>query len=115
MNPSTTTSCRAANSATSTPGGESNGPPPVRDDKLQRRAASLARKGLVFSAERVSEMALLKEAIERSGLSARRFAVQVLIRDERTIRRWLAGDSPIPDAVLRFLTDPDNAGYRRAT
>lgn len=46
---------------------------------------------------------LLQKAIEASGLSARRFATEVLTRDERTIRRWLAGDSPIPKAVVEFL------------
>lgn len=46
---------------------------------------------------------LLRDAIAASGLSARRFAVDVLLRDERTVRRWLAGDSPIPAAVVRFL------------
>lgn len=53
---------------------------------------------------------LIRAAINASGLSARRFAVEVLIRDERTIRRWLAGDSPIPDVVrvrLRELTGTD--------
>jgi hypothetical protein len=47
---------------------------------------------------------ILAKAIEASGLSARRFATEVLLRDERTIRRWLAGDRPIPKAVLEFLT-----------
>lgn len=47
--------------------------------------------------------ALLRAAIEASGLSARRFAVEILLRDERTVRRWLAGDSPIPEPVVRFL------------
>ncbi len=46
---------------------------------------------------------LLRRAIEASGLSARRFATEILLRDERTVRRWLAGDSPIPDAVMEFL------------
>lgn len=45
----------------------------------------------------------LRTAIAASGLSARQYATQVLTRDERTIRRWLAGDSPIPQAVLEFL------------
>lgn len=45
----------------------------------------------------------LRAAIERSGLSARAFARDVLLRDERTVRRWLAGDSPIPEPVLAFL------------
>lgn len=45
----------------------------------------------------------LAEAIAASGMSARQYADQVLLRDERTVRRWLAGDSPIPDPVIRFL------------
>jgi hypothetical protein len=51
----------------------------------------------------VKDSDVLRSAIEASGLSARRFAVEVLLRDERTIRRWLAGDSPIPQVVLDFL------------
>jgi hypothetical protein len=47
--------------------------------------------------------ALLRAAIDRSRLSARQYAVSVLLRDERTVRRWLAGDSPIPDVVVAFL------------
>ena len=46
---------------------------------------------------------LLRQRIDESGLSARRYAMEVLLRDERTVRRWLAGDSPVPDVVLRFL------------
>jgi hypothetical protein len=42
---------------------------------------------------------LIRAAIDASGLSARRFAVDILTRDERTVRRWLAGDSPLPKAV----------------
>lgn len=49
-------------------------------------------------------VALLRTAIARSGLSARAFAVTVLARDERTIRRWLANDRPMPVPVVRFLT-----------
>ncbi len=48
-------------------------------------------------------VALLRSAIERSGLSARQYAMTVLLRDERTVRRWLAGEAPIPDPVLTFL------------
>jgi len=47
----------------------------------------------------MTDAELVRAAITVSGLSARRFAVEVLIREERTIRRWLAGDSPIPKAV----------------
>jgi hypothetical protein len=50
---------------------------------------------------------LLRKRIEQSGLSARQYAMQILLRDERTVRRWLKGDSPIPEVVLEFLkTDP---------
>jgi len=49
-------------------------------------------------------VALLRAAIAASGLSARRYATEVLTRDERTVRRWLAGKSPIPRAVVAMLT-----------
>lgn len=52
----------------------------------------------------MSDAALLTKAIEASGMSARRFAVRVLIRDERTVRRWLAEKSPMPKPVRDFLT-----------
>jgi hypothetical protein len=48
-------------------------------------------------------VALLRDAIAASGLSARQYAVTVLLRDERTIRRWLAMEVPIPEPVLAFL------------
>lgn len=47
--------------------------------------------------------ALLRDAIARSGLSARQYALTVLVRDERTVRRWLAGYSPIPAPVRAYL------------
>lgn len=46
-----------------------------------------------------SDADLLSAAIRASGLSARAFALDVIARDDRTVRRWLAGD-PLP-AVLR--------------
>lgn len=46
---------------------------------------------------------LLRDAIHGSGMSARAFAERVLMRDERTVRRWLAGASPIPAPVVRWL------------
>jgi len=42
----------------------------------------------------------LRDAISVSGLSIREFADRVLVRDQRTIRRWLAGDRPIPEVVV---------------
>jgi hypothetical protein len=51
-------------------------------------------------------VALLRDAIHASGMSARRFAEDVLVRDERTIRRWLNGHSPMPTSVIRWLKKP---------
>ena len=46
---------------------------------------------------------LLRRAIKASGLSNRKYAEQVLTRDERTIRRWLSGKTAIPRAVIAKL------------
>ncbi len=51
------------------------------------------------------QIALLRAAIERSGLSVSAFARDRLIREGRTVRRWLAGDSPIPQMVLDWLEE----------
>lgn len=50
----------------------------------------------------MSPAELLRKRIDESGLSARRYATEVLIRDERTVRRWLEGDR-IPNVVMDFL------------
>lgn len=51
----------------------------------------------------------LRAAIRLSGLSARAFAAFVEV-DERTVRRWLAGDRDVPGPVLvicrAILRDP---------
>lgn len=54
---------------------------------------------------------LLEQRISESGLSARRFAMEVLLRDERTIRRWQTGDSPIPEIVADWLAEPKRAPW----
>ncbi len=51
----------------------------------------------------------LVAAIERSGLSAPAFALRILLRNERTIRRWLKGDSPIPQVVVDKCREIANA------
>jgi hypothetical protein len=51
----------------------------------------------------VTDTELILNAVEASGLSARRFAERVMSRDERTIRRWMAGEIPIPDVAKRWL------------
>lgn len=48
---------------------------------------------------------LLRKVIDASGLSARKWAENVAWRDERTIRRWVAGKSPIPDVVIERLKE----------
>ena len=42
---------------------------------------------------------LISAAIEATGLSVRRFAREVLVREPRTVWRWLAGENPLPTAV----------------
>jgi hypothetical protein len=46
---------------------------------------------------------LLARAIEQSGLTQRDFAIAVLVRDPRTVRRWLTGDRPMPTLVVHYL------------
>jgi hypothetical protein len=53
----------------------------------------------------MSDRDLLANAIKRSGLSARVFARDVLWRDERTVRRWLSGESPVPAVVADRLRE----------
>ncbi len=60
---------------------------------------------------RPEAMELLEKRIEESGLKTSTFALDVLIREPRTIRRWLAGDSPIPNRVLEWLQEPGVAPW----
>ena len=53
-------------------------------------------------ASAMTDAEILRALIDRSGLSARKFATRVLFRNERTVRRWLAGD-PMPAEVLAFV------------
>lgn len=48
-------------------------------------------------------IALLRACIAKSGMSNSAYARDILIRPPRTIRRWLAGDAPIPHQVMAFL------------
>lgn len=48
-------------------------------------------------------IALLRAAIAASGLSSAAYATDVLMRDPRTIRRWLEGKAPMPPAVVEYL------------
>lgn len=56
-------------------------------------------------AETDDPKALLRSAIEASGLSARKWAEDVAWREERTVRRWLSGEAEIPAIVLKKLRE----------
>ncbi len=49
----------------------------------------------------MTDAALLAAAVAASGLSARQFAAKVVRVNERTLRRWLAGESEIRDRTQR--------------
>jgi hypothetical protein len=51
----------------------------------------------------MTDAELISASITASGLSARRFAEHVLARDERTIRRWVAGEIAIPPQAREWL------------
>jgi hypothetical protein len=64
----------------------------------------------------MSDPELIQAAVAASGLSARRFAERILSRDERTVRHWSSGMSPIPPLARawleRWLTLSDAARSR---
>ena len=49
---------------------------------------------------------LLSRRIDESGLTVRQFAQEVLLRDRRTVERWLADENPIPQIVKDWLEHP---------
>ena len=51
----------------------------------------------------VDYIVLLREAVRTSGLTAEKYAHTVLMRNPRSLRRWLDGSSPIPTAVRDYL------------
>lgn len=46
---------------------------------------------------------LLRTVIDASGLSARKWAEDVAWRDERTVRRWINGQTPVPTLIVEKL------------
>ena len=50
----------------------------------------------------MTDRALLTDALLASGMSARQFARFLLARNERTMRRWEAGDAPVPKVVSEY-------------
>lgn len=57
------------------------------------------------------QVALLLQRVDESGLSLTKFSELVLLRDARTVRRWVAKDSPIPHSVLEFVANPWRSPY----
>jgi len=51
----------------------------------------------------VTDPELIRAAIAAGRLSSRRFAEDLMGRDERTIRRWVAGDIAIPPIARAWL------------
>jgi len=64
-----------------------------------------------MASTRTEQAALLLRRIEESGLSSQQFAVRVMRRDPRMIRKWIARESPIPQTVLAFLEKPTEAPW----
>jgi hypothetical protein len=54
-------------------------------------------------ANEVNDQELLSRAIAGSGKSVRRFAREELVREPRTVWRWLAGENPVPAMVREHL------------
>jgi hypothetical protein len=46
---------------------------------------------------------LLAKCIDESGLTQHDFSIAVLMRDPRTVRRWLSGERPMPALVTKCL------------
>lgn len=57
---------------------------------------------------------LLVADIAASGLSARQYAERIVRRNERTVRRWVSGRSPIPAEVLAYLVEQDRKRWQKA-
>lgn len=55
--------------------------------------------------EQAEALATLRKVLESSGLSTEQYAERILLREGRTVRRWLADESPIPRVVCRWLLD----------
>ena len=65
----------------------------------------------IEQANRDADRKILEARISEAGISAKKFASEVLKRDERTLRRWRSGESPLPDLVRRCIRDPQPAPW----
>jgi hypothetical protein len=53
--------------------------------------------------KQLTDAELLSRVIKRSGMTLRSFAINVLVRDQRAVRRMLDGELPLPKEVRRRL------------
>ncbi len=61
--------------------------------------------------DRDPDLELLSQAITASGLTLGRFAREVLIREELTVRRWLSGETDLPGVVRKWLHHGETKGW----
>lgn len=71
--------------------------------ELVDRHIALAKAHL--AAERISDKKLISLAIASTGLSVRKFAAKIVIRNPRTVWRWLAGENALPVVVREKCED----------
>jgi hypothetical protein len=60
------------------------------------------------------DLELLSQAITASGLTLGRFAREVMIREELTVRRWLSGETDLPAVVRKWLHHGETKGWAPA-
>jgi hypothetical protein len=60
------------------------------------------------------DVTLLKNAIASAKMSTRRFAHSVLARDDRTVRKWLNGNTTMPAFAREKCIEVVRAARRRA-
>lgn len=51
----------------------------------------------------LTDRELIDAAVSASGQSPKVFAIYVISRDEKTVRRWRKGTSPIPPVARKWL------------
>lgn len=56
---------------------------------------------------------VVRAAIKASGLSATEWAKTVALREPRTVRRWVSGESPVPEVVIDWLREQKKPRRKR--
>ncbi len=66
---------------------------------MHKDAGQSGKPILTLTPQRQCDRDLIIAAIKALDISARRFATEVVFRNERTVRDWVKGESPVPKAV----------------